>query len=81
MIVHDPKNKLRIDEIYLFVSQDEDGNEGIISFPSKIGQLPLIAADKARLDSLRPAAISMKKLTPKKIVLIKFTTREEIEIL
>ena len=81
MIVLDPPNTMRIDEIWAWVSQDDAGNEGIISVSSPAGQLPLIAADKERLKSLRPIIRELYGKTKKKIVLIKLSQRTDIETL
>jgi hypothetical protein len=78
-VVHSPKNeKLRIDEIWVFVSQDEQG-EGVCAGPLMgPGTLvPLIAADKARLDSLIPIARHIAQVSGKVVKLVKFTTRTE----
>ena len=77
-----PPNYLgRIDQIWAFLSVD-DGGEGICSAPLKDGMLtvPMIAADKRRLDSLRPIARQMPNIFKKPVRLAKFATREDIEI-
>lgn len=81
MIINDPPNTLKIDSVWLFISQDADGNEGLVA--ATLGQLftPLIAADKERLDQLRSIALESSKLTKKKIKLIRLTAREEIEVI
>jgi hypothetical protein len=42
--------------------------------------VPLIAADKRRLDSLKPLARKLASIFQKPIRLAKFTTREDVEI-
>lgn len=83
MIIHDPKNHMKIDAVWVFISQDEDGNEGIVatSVPIKNGtmMLPLVAADEARLQDLKKISKEIERKTKKKIKLIKFTTREDLE--
>jgi hypothetical protein len=78
-VMSDLKNTFRINEIYAFCSQDEDGHEGVIAFNSRQGMMPMVAADKARIDSLREIAKQLKGNTTQKIVLLKFSVREEIE--
>ena len=70
---------LSIDEVYVFISKDEKGNEGVIG--QKIGDswMPFVAADKARLDALILMARELAKHTNKKIKLIKLTKREDIK--
>lgn len=81
-VIHNPPNYLpRIDSIWAILSVDEHG-EGLCAFPMRGVMLPLIAADEARLDSLRPIAKELAKLFEgKKLKLVKFTIREEIEVI
>lgn len=41
--------------------------------------MPLIAADKNRLEALWPIAEDLARFTKNKIKLVKFTNREEVE--
>lgn len=77
------KNELqRIDELFAFVSSDQDG-EGLIAQTVMIqGQnvfMPFVCADKARMESLKILAKKMAKESGKKIKLIRLSVREEIE--
>lgn len=77
-----PPNYLgRIDHIWAFLSVD-DGGEGICAAPLGHGMLtvPMIAADKRRLDSLKPIARKMANIFHKPVRLAKFATREDVEI-
>ncbi len=69
-----------MDELFLFVAEDEEG-EGLIG--QRIGDqwIPFVCADKARLNSLRPMAENIARESGKKIKLIKFTTRTELEVI
>jgi hypothetical protein len=81
-VLHVPPNYLgRIDRIWAFLSLD-DGGEGVIAAPigSEGMTMPLIAADKARLDSLIPLAKHLAKMFRKPIRLAKFSKREDVEI-
>jgi hypothetical protein len=76
-----PKNTLpKITEIFAFVSVDEaDGNEGLVGAPmGPVGCMPLIAADKKRLENLMPIAQAIADATKMNIRLIKLTQREEV---
>jgi hypothetical protein len=67
MPYHSPDNdQLSIDAVWLFVSVDNEGNEGVCGAPLMgPGTLvPLIAADEARLKSLIPVAQQMAQATP-----------------
>jgi hypothetical protein len=57
----------------------EDGNEGVVGAPiGPIGCMPLIAADKKRLEQLTPIAQELVNRFRSKIKLIRLTKREEI---
>jgi hypothetical protein len=76
-----PPNYLgRIDAIWAFLSID-DGGEGVVAAPLQLrmASVPLIAADKARLDSLKPLARKLATVFKKPIRLVKFSTRENVE--
>jgi hypothetical protein len=78
--IHVPPNKLRIENIWAYVSVDENGMEGVCAVNVGGTWIPLIAADPERLESLRSMALTLAALTPnRKIRLIKLTSREEIE--
>jgi hypothetical protein len=81
--IYAPKNTMpRIDAIWAFVSVDpDDGNEGVLSAPL-LGpgtQVPLIAADEARLKSLWPIARMIASRSGMRCQLVKFHTREVVE--
>jgi|SRR6266849_5113092 len=82
--IHNPPNKLHIDEIFMFISVDDDGNEGVCAFQTASGMMPMIGADLDRIESLRPIAkqlAGIQEYTGKKIRLVKFKVREEMEII
>ena len=78
-MIHDPENKLKIENVWAFVSHDDKGNEGLCAIPTNLGMMPMIAADEARLKDLRVAAKKLVSMTNKKIKLIKFSVREDLE--
>jgi hypothetical protein len=68
--------KLRVDEIFAFVSEDADGDEGICAFVGEGGMwMPMVCADMARVDSLRPMAKAIRQKTGMKIKLVRFSKR------
>jgi hypothetical protein len=70
----------RIDHIWAFVSFDA-GGEGVCAAPmGGLGMVPLIAADERRIEALKPMAAHIAKVSGKPVRLVKFTTREEIEV-
>lgn len=79
--VHSPPNHLlRIREVYLFVSVDDAGNEGVCAAPvlGPGSVVPLVAADEDRLRLLFPWARQVAIVTGKRIRLLKLTTRTEV---
>ena len=72
--------KLRMDEVFLFVADNEEG-EGLIGQMIGDQWIPFVCADKTRLESLRPMAENIARASGKKIKLIKFTTRTELEVI
>lgn len=72
----------KINEIYAFISSDENG-EGVIAMQVEIkGQelyMPFVFADQMRIPFLRAAAIEIGQETKKTVKLIKLSTREDLE--
>jgi hypothetical protein len=67
-IFFDPPNRLYIDQCWIFISVDKDGNEGACAATmEQFGLVPLIACDEARLKSLRPMAKKIAGMTGKAI--------------
>ena len=75
-----PPNYLgRIDALWAALSLDA-GGEGLCAAPFGDMTLPLIAADRARLKQIIPAAKRIATMFGKPVRLAKFTMREDIEI-
>lgn len=69
----------RIEEMYAFVAEDSDpDDEGIVGMGTKAGWIPLVGADMARVESLKPIARNIAAQTGKKIKLLHFTHREDL---
>lgn len=70
----------RIDEMYAFVAEENGPeDEGIVGMNFGDWMLPLVGADMDRVTALRPYAQDIAKVTGKKIKLIHFTNRVEME--
>jgi hypothetical protein len=81
MTTHAPRNYLgRIEQIWAFLSLDE-GGEGVCAAPMGDLTVPLIAADKRRVDDLYPLARGIANVFNKPVRLAKFATREDIEVI
>jgi hypothetical protein len=72
----------KIDAMFAFVVEDTGPeDEGLIA--QNIGSMwmPMVGADMDRVNNLRPLAAAIGKQLNKKIKLLKFTNREEIEVI
>ncbi len=69
----------RIEEMYAFVAEDSGpDDEGVVAMSAGDVMLPLVGADMARVESLRPIARDISAQTGKKIKLLHFTQREDL---
>jgi len=72
----------QITEMYAFVAEDSGpDDEGIVGMNTKLGWMPLVGADMARVESLKPIAKGIANATGKKIKLLHFIKREVIEFI
>jgi hypothetical protein len=71
----------RIDEVFAFVAVDpEDGTEGVIGACGPDGQwMPFVAADRARVESLRLMVQEIVKVHGGPIHLVHFSQRTVLE--
>lgn len=72
-----------ITEVWAFVTEDpNDGEEGILGASGGGGVvMPMIAADRTRLEILRPEAEKIAANIPQDVKLIRLSHREDIETL
>jgi hypothetical protein len=68
-----------IDRLYAWVATEPDGGEGICSMQFGDTHMPLIGADRARIESLRLSAQQVRQLSGCTIRLVEFSTRTVIE--
>lgn len=72
----------KIDEMYAFVVEDSGpDDEGIIGMNTKGGWMPLVGADMARIESLRPIARDIAHQLGKPVKLLHFDNRMELEVI
>ncbi len=78
----------RITEMYAFVVEDTSPNdEGVLAIQSMEGKgdqriwLPLVGADMARVNSLRSIAQGIGRKIGKKVTLVHFSNREDLEVI
>lgn len=73
----------KINELFAFIFADSGpDDEGVPSYTLPNGMtFPLLGADPARIDSLRPMAQEMSRRLGKPVVLARFTQREDVELI
>ena len=70
----------KITTLKAFIATENDGTEGVMAALHGDTWLPLVCADDARVESCREMAKRIGKITGvKKIVLAKFSVREDLE--
>jgi hypothetical protein len=75
-------DKLFVESLWAFLSVDEQGNEGLCGHRVEgLGWVALVGADEARVVLLRPIAKQIARESGSKIKLVRFTTREELEMI
>jgi hypothetical protein len=74
-----PNTQFHIEALYAFLSQDEQGREGVCAMIDPFGgSFPMVVARLDHVEQLKPIAAKMQKDVGRKIKLVKFTTREEL---
>jgi len=73
--------KIRALYAYLSHEKGDPDDEGVTAFmPELSGQwMPMVGADKERMESLRPIAQGLANESGQKITLVKFSFRSDIE--
>ena len=68
--------------MYAFTVVDEDGSEGVIGLLGPDGTwMPMVGADTARVEQLRPHAERMAASLGKDVTVLRFTVREQIDVI
>ena len=70
----------RIEEMFAFVASEDDG-EGVAAAQMGNMLMPLVGADAARVDSMRGIAQAICNATGRRITLVRFSQREELEVM
>ena len=71
----------KIEEIWAFIAEEGPDDEGLCAFKLGDSWLPLVGADKARIESLKPMAERIAKTTGKEILLAKFSVRTDVQVI
>lgn len=72
-----------IEALYAWVATEPDGGEGVIAgeLPGMPGITPLVGADMDRMRSYRPYAEAARRNTGYPVRLVRFSRRDDLEIL
>jgi hypothetical protein len=75
------RGQLRIEQMYAWIALDPaDNTEGIPSYLDPAGfHVPMVGADRKRIESLRPLAEQAAKTNGVKVTLVRFEIRTELE--
>ena len=72
----------KITEMFAFVAADKGpDDEGVIAMLTKLGPAPMVGADMARADALRPWAQAVANECGTPVRLLRFSVREELDVL
>ena len=76
-----PRTGQSIDALFAWVCTEPDGGEGVAG--ALIGgiNMPLVGADMDRMRSLRPYAELVRKITGYPMRLVRYGSREDLEVL
>lgn len=80
-VIHDPGNEEKIDRVYVFMSIDDQGRNGIVaSILPHLGSTPLVTGKRSVAKSMIPLAEKIAARTGKKIGLFVFERVEGEEL-
>jgi hypothetical protein len=77
-IILSPPNERELDELYAFLSVDDNGLRGIVAgpIPGIFGMTTFVTGSPKVLDYMRSVVPAIAKATGKRIVLYKFTRND-----
>jgi len=82
MTIYDiPKNEMPLKELYVVVSRDEEGNEGIVSAMTPMGGMPMVFGHKRLIEKIRPTLLQMSKDTGRKLYIVRYKQKEVMEVI
>lgn len=68
-------------QVLVGISVQENGDEGVLCLRTDEGLMPMFEVDTEKLESLRELAKQAAGVTGRPIKLVRFTTREELEVI
>ena len=75
----DHKNEQPMNEIYVVLSKDTDGCEGIVSAFTGVGAMPMVFGHARMLEPIKDILKTMSKDTGRTLIIAKFTKTEILE--
>lgn len=75
------ENDAPITELFVFISTDADGNDGIVATNFGAVMMPLITSRPKVADLMKRVAADVGKQCGSRIRLIRLTAREEVEVI
>ena len=73
--------QLHIETLFAFVVVDDDGTEGVPALQVGGTALPMMGADLAMVELLRPHAVQVAKQLNKPVTLVHFSQRTDQEVI
>jgi hypothetical protein len=78
--IHNPPNERTLDELYAFLSVDDNGMRGLVAhFLPGIGATTFVTGSPVVLEVMKTLVPEIARATGKRIVLYKFGRGEEVE--
>jgi hypothetical protein len=79
LIIHDPGNEERIDRVYVFMSIDDEGRNGIVAevLPGK-GTTPLVTASLKGVEIMKKLAQQVAERTGKPVGMFAFRRETQL---
>lgn len=71
------RHRFVIKEMYAIVAENEEG-EGMVGMPTPGGMMPLVAAERTRVNQMKEVAEAVKAEHGIEYKILKFTTREDV---
>ncbi len=83
IVYHDDINQYPIHEVFMFISEDRKGNQGIvmISATPPFGSMPALTSNRSTAEKMIPTIQGIGKFTNKKIKLVKFVKEADIKVI
>ena len=80
MKYHIPENQKPLDELYVALSRDKKGNEGIIStIIPEMGAMPMVFGNQKMINNFKDFLKQVARDTGQDIYIMKYKDREVIE--